>query len=205
MDEYDEISDWYAANRRPEVGLQDVSALARTLAPGSKILDLGCGNGIPISQYLVRNGFELFGIDSSHKMLAGFRRNCPGAHCQCATLQNSDFFNTVFDAVVAWGVFLHLTLTEQEQAIAKVSRVLKPAGRFFFTAGNQEGTAESQMDGVGFHYVSLGAAKYRRVLRENGFDLLDEHRDSWDNHVYVAQRLPNRPLQPVSGAHARTT
>lgn len=204
MDEYDEISDWYAANRRSEVGVPDVSALARTLVPGSKILDLGCGNGIPISQYLVRSGFELFGIDSSPKMIARFRRNCPGAHAQCATILDSDFFNTVFDAVVAWGVFLHLAPTEQERAIAKVSRFLRPAGKFFFTAGDQEETAESQMGGVGFHYVSLGAAKYRRVLRENGFDVLDEHRDSWDNDVYVAQKRPNT-LQPTSGAHAQTT
>lgn len=94
MHEYDEISDWYAANRSSDAGVADVAAFARTLAPGSKILDLGCGNGIPISQYLIRSGFDLFGIDSSQEMIVRFRDNCPSAYAECAAIQGSNFFNT---------------------------------------------------------------------------------------------------------------
>lgn len=194
MHEYDEISDWYAATRSPDAGVPDVAALAGTLAPGSKILDLGCGNGIPISQFLIRSGFDLFGIDSSQEMIARFRDNCPSAHAECAAIEGSDFFNTTFDAVVAWGVFLHLTPADQEQAVSKVSRVLSSGGKFLFTAGDQEGTAESRMSGVGFRYISLGAAKYRTLLHEHGFDVLDEHSDQWDNYVFISQRRPNKPL-----------
>ncbi|MGI8784347.1 MAG: class I SAM-dependent DNA methyltransferase [Acidobacteriota bacterium] len=204
MEEYDEIADWYAANRRPEVGVPDVADFARALAPGSKVLDLGCGNGIPISELLVRSGFELFGIDSSEEMIARFQRTCPGAHVQCASIRDSDFFGAVFDGVVAWGVLFHLSPSDQEEAIAKVSRALTPGGRFLFTAGDQEGTVESEMNGVLFRYLSLGAPRYRTLLGEHEFDLLDEHRDAWDNYVFLAQKRPHLPLQPTSGSDRAT-
>ncbi len=190
MPEYDEISDWYAGARSSDAGVPDVAAFAGPLAAGAKVLDLGCGNGVPISQILVRSGFEVFGIDNSREMIARFRENCPSTHAQCATIQSSDFFNTMFDAVVAWGLLLHLTPADQEQAISKVSRVLNSGGKFLLTAGAQEGTAESRMNGVGFRYVSLEAVKYRTLLEEQGFDVLDEHSDEWENYVYVVQRRP---------------
>ncbi len=194
MHEYDEISDWYFATRSPEAGVPDVAAFARTLAPGSKILDLGCGTGIPIAQFLIRSGFDVFGIDSSPEMIARFHESCPGAHAQCVPIQSSDFFNTIFDAVVAWGVILHLTPADQELVISKVSRVLRSSGTFLFTGGDQEGTADSRMNGVGFRYISLGAAQYRTLLLAHGFDVLDEHCEQWDNYVFVAQRRPERPV-----------
>jgi cyclopropane fatty-acyl-phospholipid synthase-like methyltransferase len=188
MREYDEIADWYASNRDGRTGVADVAAAVRDVTPGAKILDLGCGNGTPIAQFLLNNGFEVFGVDSSHEMIERFRKNCPAAHAECACIQESDLFDTEFDAVVAWGVLFHLTPADQDKAISKVLRVLKPGGTFLFTSGEQEGTAESRMNGVLFHYASQGSANYRTLLNQHGFDLLDEHSDDCANYVYVARK-----------------
>ncbi len=111
-------------------------------------------------------------------------------------MEQPDVFDTVFDGVVAWEVLFHLPPEEQEAAIAGVSRVLKPGGRFLFTGGDQAGVAESEMDGVSFRYVSLGAERYRAVLREHGFEILGEHRDRWEDYVFQACSFNHSDISP---------
>jgi len=56
MHEYDQIVDWYVSTRDPEIGIPAIRRFARTLPASGRILDLGCGDGIPISQWLIREG-----------------------------------------------------------------------------------------------------------------------------------------------------
>ncbi len=55
---YDEISDWFSKNR--DTGLSEkkyLDELLKLIPASGEILDLGCGNGKPILQYL--NDFGL--------------------------------------------------------------------------------------------------------------------------------------------------
>lgn len=186
--DYDNVFEEFVSARRREPGVQDVTEWAKSLAPGSTILDLGCGDGIPISQTLMTAGFEVFGVDSSPKMIAAFRANLPGARAECAAIQDSAFFGRSFDAVLAWGVMFFLSAVDQETVIAKVARALKPRGRFLFTAPRPMVTWEERFAGVTFTCVSLGAERYARLLSEHGLTLTDEHTDPWDNDYYLAAK-----------------
>jgi 2-polyprenyl-3-methyl-5-hydroxy-6-metoxy-1,4-benzoquinol methylase len=188
MREYDEISDWFADTRRRDPGVPDVTAFARSLPPGARVLDLGCGTGVPITQCLIAEGCEVYAIDSSAKMIERFRAAFPGVPAACERIQDSTFFDTTFDGIVAWGVLFHLDATDQEAAIARMARALKPGGRLFFTSADVDATSESEMQGLTFTYVSLGSAAYARVLRDHGLVLIDEHNDAWDNYVYIATK-----------------
>jgi cyclopropane fatty-acyl-phospholipid synthase-like methyltransferase len=189
MREYDQIFEWYVSARQPHIGVPEVAEFARSLSPESRILDLGCGDGIPISQFLVQSGFELFGVDSSPKMVERFRANFPNTPAQCARIQDSDFFNISFDAVLAWGVFFHLTEADQEIAISKVAKSLSVGGKFLFTSGKDYGTSDGTMNGVKFRYISLGSANYRKLLHDNGMNLSDERIDQWENYIYIAEKV----------------
>jgi cyclopropane fatty-acyl-phospholipid synthase-like methyltransferase len=189
MHEYDQIAEWYAAIRRPEVGIPDLAAFAQSLPPGAKVLDIGCGTGIPISRFLTQEGFEVVGLDSSPGMIAKYRANFPAVPIRCEPVQEASFTQDSFDAVVAWGVLFHLSEADQEAVIGKVAQWLKPDGRFLFTAGDSKGSVESKMNGVMFRYTSLGSGEYRRILESVGMRLEDEHSDAWDNYVYIAQKV----------------
>ena len=84
MHEYDLIADWYARDRTHLTGLPEVQALANSLPPGASVLDVGCGNGIPLTRFLVEAGFNVLGVDSSSKMrtehplFGGARSGRPG-------------------------------------------------------------------------------------------------------------------------------
>jgi 2-polyprenyl-3-methyl-5-hydroxy-6-metoxy-1,4-benzoquinol methylase len=78
MSNYDEIFEWYVQHGSGEIGVNDIQKFTSGLPAGAKILDLGCGDGFPISSYLAKQGFDLFAIDSSKKMIDRYRQNFPG-------------------------------------------------------------------------------------------------------------------------------
>jgi predicted N-acetyltransferase YhbS/ubiquinone/menaquinone biosynthesis C-methylase UbiE len=193
MYEYDLIVDWYAADRRTDIGVPEITALISSLPPHATVLDVGCGNGVPLTRALLQAGCHVVGVDSSSRMLERFRVNCPDTPAICSTIQSLDSEGKTFDAVVAWGVMFHLPHEEQAQAIAKVSNVLKPGGLFLFTSGDEDGSIEGKpMNGVPFRYFSFSIENYRRLLAQHMLALLDVHRDGGDNIYYLARRQANR-------------
>jgi SAM-dependent methyltransferase len=189
MDEYDLIADWYATERRgPGGGVPEVESLIARVPIGASVLDIGCGNGIPLTRTLLGAGCKVLGIDSSTRMLERFEANCPGTPFICAPIQSADLEGRWFDAAVAWGVIFHLPHNEQRRAIAKIASVLKPGGLFLFTAGDEDGDKEGDpMNGVPFHYWSFSIDGYRELLRANGLTLLGVHRDVGQNIYYLAR------------------
>ena len=83
MRDNDLIADWSSTDRGRTAGVGEALAVTATLRAGSRILDLGCGNGVPITEALVQADHRVVGLDSSTEMLAHFRAICP-ARLSCA-------------------------------------------------------------------------------------------------------------------------
>ena len=56
--EYDLIAEWYASERDHQTGVPEATALASSIPRGSLVLDVGCGNGIPITGALLSGATE---------------------------------------------------------------------------------------------------------------------------------------------------
>jgi SAM-dependent methyltransferase len=193
MREYDLIADWYARDRTHLTGVPEVQALTATLSPGAAVLDVGCGNGIPLTKLLVDAGFNVLGVDSATRMVEQFRTNLPGTPVMCSPIQTTRLPIDRFDAAIAWGVIFHLTHGDQALAFAKVARALKPGGRFLFTSGDRgdkddNGIEGAPMNGVPFHYWSLTREGYRELLRQHGLRLIEVHQDGGQNTYYLAEK-----------------
>jgi 2-polyprenyl-3-methyl-5-hydroxy-6-metoxy-1,4-benzoquinol methylase len=77
---YESIArDFLAYRSKSTIGAETIRSWARTLGPKAVILDLGCGNGIPITETLVREGHTLYGIDSSPTLISSYREHFPGS------------------------------------------------------------------------------------------------------------------------------
>jgi len=153
--EYDLIADWYSNERIDQTGVPEASALSATLSPASLVLDVGCGNGVPITRALLDAGHHIVGLDSSAAMLDRFRGNLPRTPAVRAIVEYAPFADASFDAAIAWGMLFHLTVERQRRAIEEVSRVLRPRAPFLFTAGGGAGHGDEAvgvMNGVTFHY-----------------------------------------------------
>jgi SAM-dependent methyltransferase len=188
MREYDLISDWYATERCGPAGVPELESLIARLPLGASVLDVGCGNGIPLTRMLLAAGCQVLGVDSSPRMLERFEKNCAGTPFICAPIQSAELEDRLFDAAIAWGVIFHMPHDEQRRAIAKIAVVLKPGGLFLFTAGDEDGDKEGDpMNGVPFHYWSFTVDGYRKLLKSNGLTLLNVHRDAGQNIYYLAR------------------
>jgi len=188
--EYDLIAEWYASERDDQTGVPEATALASLIPPGSRVLDIGCGNGIPITRALLARGHTLVGLDSSSSMLQRFRNNCPETPAVRGIAQLCPFSDCIFDAAVAWGIMFHLNHEDQSRAIASISRVLKSRAPFLFTSGKVDGLEGKvgTMNDVVFRYFSHSIHNYRCILRDHGFTLLSIHADCGDSTCYLAKK-----------------
>jgi SAM-dependent methyltransferase len=192
--EYDLIAEWYASERIDQTGVPEATALASSIPGGSLVLDLGCGNGIPITRVLLSEGHRVVGLDSSSAMLARFKQNCPVAFAVRGIVQSCPFADGAFDAAVAWGVMFHLTPEDAIRAIQNVSRILKRGAPFLFTSGDVDAfeAKEGKMNDVTFRYFSYGVHSYRRILGDHDLTLVDVHADSGSNTYYLAKKAGRR-------------
>lgn len=190
MREYDLIADWYASERIDQTGVPEATTLAASIPRGSIVVDVGCGNGIPITRALLREGHRVVGLDSSSAMLARLKQNCPVAFAIRGIVQSCPFADRVFDAAVAWGVMFHLNPEDAIRAIHNVSRILKRGAPFLFTSGNADAfeAKEGKMNDVTFRYFSYGVDSYRRILGDHDLTLVDVHADSGNNTYYLAKK-----------------
>jgi 2-polyprenyl-3-methyl-5-hydroxy-6-metoxy-1,4-benzoquinol methylase len=176
--------EFMARRARSTVGVAIVRAWARTLPPGAAILDLGCGGGVPISRTLVDDGFKLWGVDASARMVAAFRQCFPGVPVANEAAEASGFFGRRFDAVIAWGLIFLLPAEAQAPLIGRIGAALRPGGRCLFTAPTEAASWPDALTGLSS--VSLGDETYRSALADSGLELLGEFRDEGDNHYYDA-------------------
>src|SRR5215469_12777879 len=107
MREYDLIADWYASDRGRTVGVAEALAVAATLPARSRILDVGCGNGVPITEALVNAGHRVVGLDSSAGMLARFRVNLPGRPVVRGDARRCPVSDSGFDAAISRAISSH--------------------------------------------------------------------------------------------------
>jgi SAM-dependent methyltransferase len=185
---YEEVAETFMRVRDTCIGPTTVREWSRILPRGCAILELGCGHGV-VSQVLVTEGFEVYGIDASAKMMAAFRQRFPDAHAECSAVEDSDFFRRTFDAVVAWGLMFLLRPDVQVALIPKIAKALQPGGKFLFTAPTQACTWQDAL--TGRESFSLGDERYRQLLNNEGLVLDGEESDEGGNHYYLVSKPRN--------------
>jgi 2-polyprenyl-3-methyl-5-hydroxy-6-metoxy-1,4-benzoquinol methylase len=75
---YEEVAETFMKVRDTWIGPTTVRRWSRILPRGCSVLELGCGHGV-VSQALIDEGFDVYGIDASAKMIEAFRKRFPNA------------------------------------------------------------------------------------------------------------------------------
>jgi SAM-dependent methyltransferase len=97
---YDLVADEYEgleSSETPWPRLERVRAFAADLPHGSRILDIGCGNGIPATQELALK-HVVTRVDISEEQIARAKSNVPAATFICGDARNVDLPIGAFDA-----------------------------------------------------------------------------------------------------------
>jgi SAM-dependent methyltransferase len=174
------------SGRSTGVGVNEVRKWAKTLPGGAAVIDLGCGPGFPITEVLVVEGLNVFGVDAAPSFVEAFRRNLPNTPVVCEAVQDSRFFDRTFDGVLAWGLIFLLSPEDQRHLIQRFADILVPGGRLLFTSTAEPTIWSDAMTEL--ESRSLGAEEYRRLLSEAGFSIADEYEDEGQSHYFDAIR-----------------
>ncbi len=176
---YEAVASVYAATRSRTVGAAAVERWAARLRPGARVLDLGCGPGEPVSTVLHGAGCAVHALDASPAMINAYRARFPATPLVCADAAHAPFPDRSFDGVVAWGLLFLLRPEHQQRVVARVAALLKPEGRFLFTAPRTAATWRDVL--TGRTSVSLGHAAYRDLLASHSFEVIASDTDEGGN------------------------
>lgn len=189
---YEAIAATYIAGRGTRsqvgdsIGATTVRGWAHAFPSHATVLDLGSGPGEPSTRILQEAGLTVYAVDASAAMVAAFHERFPELPVERSTVEASEFFNRLFDGVLAWGLLFLLEPAAQAHVIGKVGRALRPGGRFLFTAHREPLEWLDAM--TGRRSQSLGAQTYERLLREAGMAWVGEAQDEGENHYYFAEK-----------------
>ena len=126
---YNEVADAYLDRFGASTTRQRwLDQLAENLPVGGRVLDLGCGAGVPVAQTLVGLGHSVVGVDSSYRQIARARLAVPEATFIEADMCELSFGADTFDAVGAFYSMTHVPPDEQAPLIGRIATWLKPQG-----------------------------------------------------------------------------
>lgn len=138
---YDKIAIWFSNNR--DVGLIErnyLDNLIEFLPDKGSVLDLGCGTGKPILEYLLSKRLNVTGVDASGEMLKIANSNFPQIEFILQDMRVLHL-NRRFNAIIAWHSFFHLATTEQPAMFKIFEEHLRRDGILLFTSGHKNGEA----------------------------------------------------------------
>jgi len=165
---------------------------------GKRILEVGCGTGTDLLQFL-RAGADARGIDMSSRSVALARKRLSlsgfnDGRVLLGDAENLPFPSNSFDLVYSWGVLHHTPDTAK--AIAEVHRVMRPGGEIRIMLYHKWSLLSLQF------YIRFG------LLRARPFRSLDDimatHQESPGTKVYTLvqlkdlfARFQNLNIQPI--------
>jgi SAM-dependent methyltransferase len=144
------------------------------LPPGARVLDLGCGCGVPDCAILAER-FDVTGIDISDVQIKRAVRLVPRAHFQRADMTEVEFPSAGFDAITCLFALIHIPLEEQPRLLRRIRDWLRPGGLCLITTGHTAWTGVERDwlgGGAPMYWSHAAADTYERWFLELGFTVV---------------------------------
>jgi SAM-dependent methyltransferase len=164
------------------------------LPESARVLDLGCGGGIPVARNLADHAVHVTGVDSSPAMISLCRTRLPEHEWIVADMRSLSFGRS-FDGILAWDSFFHLKPDDQRRMFAVFAAHAGDAAILMFNTGPAHGEGIGSYRGDPLYHASLDPDEYEHLLAANGFEVIDhvvEDPIAGGRTVWLARRQRRR-------------
>ena len=134
---YDALSHRYDAAFDPQRYHPWIAELCARLPARSRVLDVGCGSGVPLARELTAAGHHVTGVDISEVQVRRARELVPGGDFIHADAAEVSFPSASFDAVVTLYTLIHIPLEQQPPLLRNIAVWLRPGGLLLAVTGHR--------------------------------------------------------------------
>ena len=168
-DGYNQMAERYRAwTMDSPVRLRFLSELLQRLPPNSRVVELGCGAGEPVTRRL-SEVHDVVGFDISTEQIRLARQAAPRARLVAADITDVDLPTASADAVVAFYLLGHLPPQAHQPLLAKAVSWLRPGGLLLmsFPVHAGDGVEEDWL-GVPMYFGGVGRDATLAALTDAG-------------------------------------
>lgn len=155
----------YIATKQSEEERKALGDFATFLAPGARILDLGCGPGHH-AEKMMQMGFDVVAIDATPEFVENAKTR--GVDARVGTFDALDEVAS-YDAVWASFSLLHAPKSEFPKHLCAIHRAIVPEGHFYLALKLGEG---EKRDRLGRFYSYYQEDELKKLLGDAGFSIL---------------------------------
>jgi SAM-dependent methyltransferase len=168
---------------------------AAALPAGAAVLDLGCGNGLPVARALAGR-FAVTGVDLSPLQVERARSLVPAARFVCADMTTVELPPASFAGVAAFYSIINVPVSEQPGLLRRIAGWLAPGGHVLATVGRDAWTGVEEnwrgVAGARMYYSQASVHDYRAWFAGAGLDIVEEGREPRDGNPGYAVLLARR-------------
>jgi SAM-dependent methyltransferase len=170
---YDIVAAEYLAARHLDTNqFSFLEDFAGRVPRGARVLDAGCGAGIPVTRWLSER-YTVTGVDISEEQIRRARQSVPEAAFIRQDMTALDFPDQSFDAICSFYAVIHIPREEHRPVLENFHRMLKPRGILLLCTG--AGDAPGDIDeffGAPMYWSHYDAETNLRMTEDAGFAIL---------------------------------
>lgn len=173
---YDKVGEKYTATRNEDlVEKKFLPEFAEYVPSGGKILDIGCGGGVPFTKYLSEK-YKVTGIDISPNQITLARKNVPNSRFICMDMGNLDFEKDYFHGILAYYSIIHLPRDEHADLFKKMYRILKLGGIVLMTLTRNDDAVfiDDDFFGATMYWSGFDQVTNIDLVKKAGFEIVWE-------------------------------
>ncbi|HEY42215.1 MAG TPA: methyltransferase domain-containing protein [Dehalococcoidia bacterium] len=172
---YDTIAESYLAARSESYprDIELLQELTQRLPKGARVLDAGCGSGVPVTRILSQS-FNVVGVDFSEEQIRLARELVPEAEFICQDITGLDFAEESFDAICSYYAIIHIPRDEHLGLLQSFYRMLKISGLALLCMGAGDLPEDIADDWLGtrLYWSHFDAETNLKMIVDCGFRII---------------------------------
>ena len=187
---YDKIAREYHRQRDRFDRRDELEEFAGLLPDDARVLDAGCGGGVPVARFLAERGFRVVGVDLSRNMIRLAKENVPQAEFIKKDMTQLDFDEDSFDGLTAFYSVIHVPREKHVGLFETFRKILRPDGIMLVSLGHSQWEGTEDFHGAEMFWSHYGPERSLQMIEQANFEILfDRFAESGEEkHYWILAR-----------------